>query len=628
MEFRKDINGLRAIAVMLVIFYHFGITFFSAGFIGVDVFFVISGFLMTGIIYTKINNNVFSIYSFYKSRCKRIIPPLFFMCFFVVIFGWFYASPSIYSEIIKDALSSLFFVSNFIYWLSSGYFSPDAKSNFLLHTWSLSTEWQFYLLLPLLLMAIARTLPKRKVLYSMIAIAVASLLLSIYTSSRSPDAAYYLLPSRAWEMMAGGIVFLLGTPKGKTSRIILSTTGIFAIAFASVYFSPSDAWPSYRALLPVVGASMVMLSGYDSPLLSNKISYIIGKCSYSIYLWHWVVLSILYFFNLPLSKKYIVCGIILSLICGIISYAIIEGRDLLKKTIILYVPLTIACATWLFNPECMHNIKNMTARYDTNDWISKYKNFKDTDMGGSYWIPCAAGWQLEKFGKLQVEEKCIKNSGSGGVFVIGDSHAAALAVGIRAIIKDDIPYNQIASPACHLNWDGELEKNRNTNFAAGCDFQNKLTLKSISEIKPSVVIIGQIRDHERYNYERMAEKMHEMGVKRVIIMGPVPQWEPSLPVALSKDKTIRGNYVFTKALRRDIFRTNDIIKEKYSHYPYIYFADILGGLCQRDSGGISCRYMANKNELMTFDYGHVTDAGSLYIAKNIISRLLPSEIIK
>lgn len=628
MEFRKDINGLRAISVMLVIFYHYGITFFSGGFIGVDVFFVISGFLMTGIIYNKINNNSFSVYSFYKSRCNRIIPPLLFMCFFVVVFGWFYAPPSVYDGIIKDSLSSLFFVSNFTYWLSSGYFSPDAKSNFLLHTWSLSTEWQFYLLLPLLLIVIVRISPKRQVLYSMVAIAAMSLLFSIYASAHFSDAAYYLIPSRAWEMMAGGIVFFLKAPNGKNTKMILSTVGIFMIVFSSAYFTPLDTWPSYKALMPVIGASTVILSCHESFLLRNKLSYIIGKCSYSIYLWHWVVLSVLYFFNLSLSNSHIVYGILLSLSCGMISYFIVERRNLLTKTFIMYIPLTMVCAVWLLKPGYLNNIKNITARYDTNDWISKYKDFKDTDMGGSYWIPCAAGWQLEKYGKLRVDEKCIKNNGTGGVFVIGDSHAAALAVGIREIINGSVPYNQIASPACHLNWDGKPEKNRNPNFSAGCDYQNKLTMQYISELRPSVVIIGQIRDHERYNYEGMAEKMHEMGVKRIIIMGPVPQWEPSLPVALSKDKIIHGNYVFTKALRRDIFRTNDIIKERYSHYPYIYFADMLGNLCKTNEIGTACRYMANKNELMAFDYGHVTDAGSIYIAEHIIAPLIPSEMLK
>src|ERR1039457_4022433 len=154
--FRQDINGLRAYAVAAVLLYHFGVPGFGGGFVGVDVFFVISGFLMTGIILTKLEARNFSLPDFYLARARRIIPALAVFCLALLVFGWFWLTPYTYKALGRYAVASITFVSNFVYQRGAGYFAEPAHDNWLLHTWSLSVEWQFYLLYPLLLLAVAR----------------------------------------------------------------------------------------------------------------------------------------------------------------------------------------------------------------------------------------------------------------------------------------------------------------------------------------------------------------------------------------------------------------------------------------------------------------------------------------
>ena len=202
--FREDINGLRALAVVVVVLYHFGIPGFTGGFIGVDVFFVISGFLMTRIIITSMEKGNFSILSFYIARAKRILPALLFLCFILMILGWFFLPSIEYDNLAIHVISAIYFLSNIKFWREAGYFDVSSHEKWLLHTWSLSVEWQFYLLLPLFIVLFWRYFGAKGVAISLLVAGVCSLLLSSLLVNFSSSAAFYLLPTRGWEMLAGG----------------------------------------------------------------------------------------------------------------------------------------------------------------------------------------------------------------------------------------------------------------------------------------------------------------------------------------------------------------------------------------------------------------------------------------
>lgn len=207
MNFRSDINGLRAIAVISVVLFHFNPEILPGGFAGVDVFFVISGFLMTSIIFRGLENSNFSIVNFYISRANRIIPALAILCLVIMIFGWFYLTPLDFKTLGKHVSGSIRFISNSMYLKESGYFDVSANSKWLLHTWSLSVEWQFYLIYPVVLTLLYKAFGLKTLRKILIAATVSFYLYSLCSSYSNPNASYFLLSNRAWEMLLGGIAY-------------------------------------------------------------------------------------------------------------------------------------------------------------------------------------------------------------------------------------------------------------------------------------------------------------------------------------------------------------------------------------------------------------------------------------
>ncbi|MFA0441259.1 acyltransferase family protein, partial [Vibrio sp. 10N.222.51.C12] len=299
MQFRYDVNGLRAIAVMAVVLFHFNEQWMPGGFIGVDVFFVISGFLMTGIIFRGLEKNNFSILNFYIARANRIIPALVMLCLVLLVFGWFYLTPTDYTELGKHISSSIGFMSNIIYWKESSYFAVSSYEKWLLHTWSLSVECQFYIIYPLVLVAMSK-ICSLKTMKSIVLIgAIIGFIFSILATYRWPTPAYYLLPTRAWELMFGGVAYLYPLKLKKNKKKLVEILGLALIATSFIFISKEELWPGYLSIIPVFGAFLLIQSNQnDSVLTNNSVFQAIGKWSYSIYLWHWPFVVAINYFSL------------------------------------------------------------------------------------------------------------------------------------------------------------------------------------------------------------------------------------------------------------------------------------------------------------------------------------------
>ncbi len=325
-KFRYDINALRALAVTAVVGYHYNVDFLPGGFAGVDIFFVISGYLMTDIIVSRLQKDSFSVLKFYYDRAKRIVPGLLGLCFGLLVFGYFILDPIHYNTLSYTSISAILFYSNILFNESQGYFAPEYNTKILLHTWSLSVEWQFYMIYPILLLGLSKVAAtKRHMTAILAAIVSVSLALCIYYSAKDQPTAFYLLPQRAWEMAAGGIVALnFKTRAPKYSGLMLAA-GLLLIGYSVFFFNKGMIWPSYYAVVPVLGTSLVIAANQASawPYRIRAVQTL-GKWSYSIYLWHWPIAVMFVYFDFTRSS----IGLVLSQL-AVLAAVILSGALLL-----------------------------------------------------------------------------------------------------------------------------------------------------------------------------------------------------------------------------------------------------------------------------------------------------------
>lgn len=289
MQHRSDIDGLRALAVVPVILFHAGVSVFSGGFVGVDIFFVISGYLITGIIASAQEKGRFSLLGFYERRARRIMPVLIVVMLCCVPFAWAWMLPQQMIGFGKAVVAVCLFLSNVLFWQETGYFAASAELNPLLHTWSLAVEEQYYLFFPLLMMATARA--GRYLRIAIVALlALASLGLAQYGSQAFPDATFYLPFSRAWELFAGALCALRLHGRGPVRNDALSALGLLMIVVSLFVYDASTPYPSLYTVLPVAGTALVILFTASGTIafriLSLRAMVFIGLISYSAYLWH------------------------------------------------------------------------------------------------------------------------------------------------------------------------------------------------------------------------------------------------------------------------------------------------------------------------------------------------------
>ena len=321
-SFRADINGLRAWAVAAVVLYHFGVPGFAGGFVGVDVFFVISGFLMTGLVVKGLERGTFSVMGFYMARGRRIVPALVVVCVVLLALGWFVLLPPDYKMLSTHSVYAVSFLSNVEFWLEAGYFDAASHEKWLLHTWSLSVEWQFYLILPLVLWVVWRVKPGRAAQTWAIGLGLAaSLAASVWVTSSNASAAFYLLHTRAWEMLGGGLVFLLAgkLTLSAAQRRIVEAAGLLLIVLAVVIFDKGTVWPGWRAMLPVMAAMLVLVASRTSVWTASALPQWLGDRSYSLYLWHWPVVVALVYVDLRDNPLAIAAAIVLTVVLGHLS---------------------------------------------------------------------------------------------------------------------------------------------------------------------------------------------------------------------------------------------------------------------------------------------------------------------
>ncbi len=427
--YRPDIDGLRAIAVLVVVLYHAGVPGLPGGFVGVDIFFVISGFLIGGQIYRERQNGQFSYLDFYARRLRRIMPALIVLLATTMLIGALILTPEEYRDLGKEGFASVFGLSNILFYLGKGYFAPAADMQPLLMTWSLGVEEQFYLLFPVLLLIITR-FKRLRVLPVITVLTLISFTASLWLVEVDPQAAFYLLPTRSWELGIGAVL-AIRSADGKQFQVadrhpnIIAGLALVLIGVSVGLFASETQFPGLFAILPVAAGALLIAtpaSIINQQLLSHKVMRAVGWISYSWYLWHW---PIFYLHRVVGGEKGwgIAPAFIFSLVMAWLSWRFIEQP--LRKRVLpdrvavmryaLVLVITAVPALLIYRSD------GVPARLPTQG------QFMAAQAAAAHDNVCLTRSGISQIANLDLCVPPLKSGQKERTLVIGDSHASALA---------------------------------------------------------------------------------------------------------------------------------------------------------------------------------------------------------
>ncbi len=542
--------------MLSVVLYHFGVPYVSGGFVGVDVFFVISGFLMTGIVLERVDHK--GVLDFYIARFLRIVPALVVVVLALMIFGLFALSTNEFEILSKNSISSLLFYSNNYYAIHSSYFDPSSELNLLLHTWSLSVEWQFYIFYPLLVIAIKKL--RLPVGISLSVIFAISLAITFMRVTGSREDIFYLLPTRAWEMLAGGLVYMASV-RYKLPEWLKNCDGygIALIVVAVVMLHSNGYWPSYSTFAPVIGAAIVLLANdQNSVFTSNRIAQWAGKISYSVYLWHWPVVVVMKYYDIEFNAINISLGVIASFALGDISYKAIENT--LRKKSKLKINLSLFAVVLAVSFFVMFT-KGVSFRF-SND----LKQVVEYRMDNSPWRPDTCFLNPEQ--DYSAFSKC-QDKMTGKSFVVwGDSHAAHLMPGLRSVFGNSLNITQRNASLCPPLIGPEIKGRPH------CKTINDMVAKEIATNKPNTVLISALWSvYPMRNFLPETIKfLKESGVNNIIVVGPFPVWKRTMidtieEIGINAERTVPWDMTDeTRNLRGNDKYLRNLSKEKNFTY--------------------------------------------------------------
>ncbi|MEE1676028.1 acyltransferase family protein [Agarivorans aestuarii] len=627
--FRYDINGLRAIAVSAVVLYHFSPDILPGGFVGVDIFFVISGYLMAKIIFGQLKEERFNFWMFYKARARRIIPPLLAMVCAVFVFGASYLMPPDFSSLSKHVYSSLLFFSNIIYLRETGYFTVSAHELWLLHTWSLSVEWQFYLLFPALIWILNRFLSKTLIRFVLVAVTLTSFVASLYLSQVYPDFSFYSLFTRAWELLAGAVVYLFKVNLPPARRRFIYYAGMGLVLAAILFIDAESAWPNTLTLIPVFGSMLILWGNQQQTILAtNPVVQFLGRISYSLYLWHWPVIVWANYQGYALSVNGTLFSGFVALILASLSYYLIERMKISYggRYLVIGVYLSmLVVPRWAYTNDGDLAIFKYLGDEEQKEFYRQFQRdlYITERVANEYRLECDFYDNATRISKSQIAPSCTEKKHSKGVFLWGDSHAQALSLGLSEIVKANGGYDfyQVASSGCSVGEEaldrlsGELKKS--------CKQSNEYALLKIESLKPNVIVIAQRYGYLNTDFEALALELKAFGVQHVIVLGPLPEWHPTLPMVIIKRYWEKRQGSLSIPSRFEgLFDVDNELFARYEYSENLRFVSILSKVCENNL----CPAIS-EGKVIAWDYGHLTPTGSQYFSAAIKNELALEKII-
>ena len=613
-KYRGDIDGLRAIAVMSVVLFHSGLRFFPGGFVGVDVFFVISGYLITSLIAPGIEAQRFSFSTFYKRRILRIFPALFAMLLASTILGYVYLLPSEFRDFVASLVAAAFSVSNALFASQTGYFDAPALTKPLLHTWSLGVEEQFYLLFPVFLV-LARRYFHSQLRNALAAVAALSLAAGGLVSLHHHDVAFFWTPFRFWELALGGLGSLGFFPamRTDTQRNLAAGLGLAMIAGAVLSFTSDTPW-TISTLTACLGALLILLAGEAGSTLVGrglalKPVVFIGLISYSLYLWHWPIIvfqasnSMIFQDSASYASK---IGLVAVLIpVATLSWWFIERpvrygfAKLAPPRIFLAATMGMASACLIAGAVLVSN--GASYRFPANAVaVSTYLDYRPDKFYRQ--DKCYVG----TFRDFDRSECLSRSTDRPNYLLIGDSHAAHLWHGLSTVFNSVNVMQATASGCKPLTVPGvfELAECRALmNFV----FDDYLVHNKIDKL----LIAGQWKDSDLPKIEATLDHLKQIGVQ-VVLIGPIVQYDYSLPRLLAN--AIRfGDPRYADKHRAAGIASLDRVMSAFAAKRAVDYVSLVDTLCGADG----CQTYASDNIPLQFDYGHLTAEGSVLLAEHL-----------
>jgi peptidoglycan/LPS O-acetylase OafA/YrhL len=435
-KYRPDVDGLRAVAVILVLLFHASPKKYASGYIGVDVFFIISGYLITSILLKDLQLNRYSIKEFYLKRVRRIFPSLILVMLSTLIFGWFALTPTEFQNIGKHIASGALFVSNFNLWLEAGYFDTASEYKPLLHLWSLGIEEQFYIFWPLLLSFFFKN--KRSVLTLITAIILCSFGLNIFFIQQYPSATFYLPHTRTWELLLGSLLSYIEIKGNNSDRYgpHKALAGCVLLASAILLINDKSIFPGWWAILPSLGTLLIISAGPNNfinrNIFGNKVLVYIGLLSYPLYLWHWPIFSYIRIIESGESTKFIKnAAILLSFILAALTYHFLEKKIKRKVTKVnekLFVKSMVGLMIALLILGLGISITSSVKTFSSFNKLTPEQNFLPGELKNTF---CK-----KYFAEFSGEFCMLSKDKRPEIALIGDSHAHSLYPGIAEQFQD------------------------------------------------------------------------------------------------------------------------------------------------------------------------------------------------
>jgi peptidoglycan/LPS O-acetylase OafA/YrhL len=628
---RQDIQGLRGIAVLAVVIHHAFERALPGGFIGVDIFFVISGYVITLSLLTASARRQLSIREFYVRRIRRIVPALLLVLGASWAAGWLLLTPQEFSRLGAHVAASALFSNNILLWTEAGYFDARSSSKPLLHLWSLGIEEQFYIVLPLLLWFLRNSLVRFALTVG--TLTAASFGAWLFFLQTAPEGVFYLLPFRWWELAAGVLlacahqgVDRCATRPAPTRRSILreQATSVAALLGlgGSCFLIDRDVWPSALAILPITFTLLLLhvhRAGATALHGWRPLAYV-GGISFTLYLWHWPVLVFWQrsaFLN-ELAGPWLPLGLAVCLAVAtthLVEHPIRFGR-LARRAIVpagLIGGLFVALAAGVLTK----------VERGFPDRLPEAARLFDPDLAAD----TIAAWRVNRcFGytpmSTEIPPECAPRA-PGSVWLWGDSHAAHLYPGLlTSPALGKVEVGQLTTASCPPTMEAMLGE------GPGCEIARSLALKALAGPRPPKVVVlsahwlhyargaGATPDAIGAAIVASARHIRKLGVERVVVVGPAPYWESDLAgllLAEAKRNNVRHIPVRFGGNPEALLELDRRLAKSMASAELPYFS-VLNALCSDPAGCMVRHERADASELFFFDGSHLSAAGALFVA--------------